>query len=125
MLFIPRMWFDEVERIGKQRCTPIGYALQIVGELIGFGGLLGLIVTPLCLIYRACLGEFQWSHLWLLAFPWVLGVLGLVLVVISWSMAFRKQFHYDYERQESTWIEVGERRTYTYSDWLSDNARCG
>ena len=37
-MFIPRMWFDEVERIGKQRCTPQGYGLQGIGDLVGFLG---------------------------------------------------------------------------------------
>ena len=27
----PRIWFDEVERIGMQRCTPIGYAINSIG----------------------------------------------------------------------------------------------
>jgi hypothetical protein len=24
----PRIWFDEVERIGMQRCTPVGYMIN-------------------------------------------------------------------------------------------------
>jgi hypothetical protein len=27
-MLISRKWFDEVKRIGKQRCRPVGYALQ-------------------------------------------------------------------------------------------------
>ena len=46
-MFIPRMWFDEVERIGKQQCTPAGYALQRIGDLIGFVGLLSVLGVPL------------------------------------------------------------------------------
>ena len=39
------MWDNESERIGKQRCTPLGYALHVVSDLIGFLGLLLLLAT--------------------------------------------------------------------------------
>jgi hypothetical protein len=32
MLFINPMWNSETERIGKQRCTPLGYALHGISE---------------------------------------------------------------------------------------------
>ena len=62
-MFIPRMWFDEVECIGKQRCTPAGYAIQGIGELIGFIGLLMLLGVPAYLAYRGVVGTFDWSLL--------------------------------------------------------------
>jgi 4-amino-4-deoxy-L-arabinose transferase-like glycosyltransferase len=119
-MFIPRMWFDEVERIGKQRCTPFGYALQGVGELIGFLGLLALFGVPFYLIYTGLAGSFRWSLLWLLTVPVVLGTLGSVLVTYSWSLALGKQFRYDYERRVSSWIEGGQERSYTYADWQAE-----
>jgi hypothetical protein len=115
------MWFDEVERIGKQRCTPFGYALQGVGELVGFSGLLTLLGMPVYLAYRGIVGSFEWSLLWLFAVPFAIGIVGRVMVEFSWWMASRKNFHYDYERRESTWIEAGEKRSYTYSDWEAGN----
>jgi len=111
------MWFDEVERIGKKRCTPFGYALQGVGELVGFFGLLMLFAMPGYLVYQGIVGAFNWSLLWLLTVPFVIGLVGSTLVALSWSLASRKKFHYDYERRESSWIEAGEKRTYTFSDW--------
>ena len=121
-MFIPRIWFDEVERIGKQRCTPFGYALQGVGELIGFVGLLALLGVPFYLAYTVVAGSFLWSLLWLLAVPVVLGIVGSVLVSFSWSLASRKQFRYDYGRRVSSWVEGGQERFYTYADWQAEQA---
>jgi hypothetical protein len=122
-MFIPTIWSDEVERIGKQRCTPFGYALQGIGDLIGFLGLLMLLGMPVYLAYRAIVGTFSWSLLWLLAVPFVIGIVGRVMVEFSWWMATRKKFHYDYERRESTWLDAGEERSYKYSDWEAANRR--
>jgi 4-amino-4-deoxy-L-arabinose transferase-like glycosyltransferase len=116
-MFIPRMWFDEVERIGKQRCTLVGYALQGVGELIGFVGLLMLPAMPVYLVYRGVAGSFEWSLLWLLPLPLVLGIVGSIVVAFSWWLASLKKFHYDYARRESSWLEAGERRTYLFTEW--------
>jgi hypothetical protein len=111
------MWSDEVERIGKQKCTPFGYALQSVGDLVGFAGLLMLLGVPVYLIYRGIVGSFHWSLLWLLLVPIAVGVVGAIIVGVSWQLAGRKQFKYDYERRESTWYEQGEKRSFTYADW--------
>jgi hypothetical protein len=121
-MFIPRMWSDEVERIGKQRCTPFGYALQGVGELIGFVGLLTLVGVPLYLAYTGVAGLFSWSLLWLLAVPVALGTIGSALVSFSWSLASRKQFRYDYELRVSSWIEGGQEQSYAYADWQAEQA---
>jgi hypothetical protein len=122
-MFIPRMWFDEVERIGKQRCTPFGYALQGIGDLAGFLGLLTLLGMPVYLVYQGVVGTVNWSSPWLMAVPFVIGIVGRVMVEVSWWMAFRKKFHYSYERRESTWVEAGEKRSYTFSDWEAAEGR--
>jgi hypothetical protein len=124
-MFIPRTWYDEVERIGKQKCTPFGYALQTVGDLIGLLALLVLLATPIYIIYRGIVGSFHWSLLWLLLSPIALGVLGALIVGSSWQLAKRKQFKYDYERRESTWEEAGEKRSFTYADWEATERRTG
>lgn len=116
-MFVPRIWSDEVERIGKQKCTPQGYALHGAGDLIGLVGLLLLLGVPIYLGYRGYVGSFQWPLLWLLILPIAMGIGGEVLVGISWQLARRKQFKYDYEPRESTWYEKGERRSFTFSDW--------
>jgi hypothetical protein len=122
-MFIPRMWFDEVERIGKQRCTPLGYAIQGIGELVGFIGLLMLLAMPVYLAYRGVVGTFHRSLLWLLAVPFAIGVIDTVIVGFSWSLAHRKQFRYDYQSRVSSWIENGQERTYTYADWQAEQTQ--
>jgi len=117
------MWCHEVERIGMQRCTPVGYALQRVGELVRFLGLLVLLGVPVYLAYRAVVGTFNWSLLWLLTLPFVLGIVGSVIVAVSWSLAYRKNFQYDDERCDSSWTEGGEMRKYTFTDWKATEAR--
>lgn len=124
-MFVPRMWFDEVERIGKQRCTPIGYALHCVGDLIGFSGLFLLVIVPLYLAYAVVVGTFEWALLWLLPAPLALGVVGSAIVNCSWSLAYWKRFHYDYERRVSSWVEGGEQRAYTFADWHAEQGRAG
>ena len=34
MLFIHPMWDNESQRIGKQKCTPAGYALHVIAEMV-------------------------------------------------------------------------------------------
>ena len=121
-MFISRMWFDEVERIGKQRCTPAGYALHGAGQLVGFIALLLLVVVIVYVPYRAVIGEFNRMLLWLLLAPFVIGLLGDVILAVSWLLARRKRFHYDYERRVSRWVEDGVERTYTYADWEARRA---
>lgn len=124
-MFFPRMWSDEVERIGMQRCTPKGFTLKGVGELISLSGLLLLLGVPIVLGYHGIVGQFTMSLLWWLAVPFGLGIIGSVMVALSWSMAQRKHFHYDYEQRVSSWIEGGELKTYTYADFQAEQTRCG
>ena len=114
------MWSDEVERIGKQRCTPVGYNLQAIGDLIGFSGLLLLIGVVSYLVYMGIAGTFRWMLLWWLAVPFVIGIAGSIIVSYSWSLAYRKQFRYHYEHRVSTWIVDGQEQSYSYADWESE-----
>lgn len=65
-MLISRMWSDEVERIGKQRCTPVGYALHGTGQLFGCFALLLLLA------------------------PFVIGLLGEGVLAMSWLLARRE-----------------------------------
>jgi hypothetical protein len=114
MLFIHPMWDNECQRIGKRRCTPVGYALHGIAELIGYLGLLMLIAMPAVLVYDWFAGKFHASLWWLLALPFGLGIVSEGLFAYSWWLAARKGFRYDYERREASWMEAGERRTYKY-----------
>ena len=114
MLFIHPMWDDESQRIGKQKCTPTGYALHVIAELIGFLGLLILPAVLGVLAWKLLAAAFRVSLLWLLALPFGLGIVSEVLFQYSWRLARRKGFRYDYERREASWLESGER-TYKYT----------
>jgi hypothetical protein len=109
------MWSSESQRIGKQRCTPTGYRLHGVAELVGFAGLLLLLAVPAFLAWRWFAGSFHVSLWWLMAAPFGLGIASEVLFQYSWRLALRKDFRYDYTRDEASWLEGGKRRTYKYA----------
>jgi hypothetical protein len=69
MLFINPMWDNEAERIGKQRCTPLGYALHGISDLLGFVALLLLFGIGAYLGHRGFVGTFRASLLWLFSIP--------------------------------------------------------
>jgi hypothetical protein len=124
-MFGPRIWFDEVERIGKQRCTPSGYQLQGVGEAIEGVGCLCLLVLLGFLVWKWFAGPFSWITLWWLMAPFALNVFGKILVDYSWTLAERKQFKYDYERRISSWVEGDQSRSFTYEDYQHEEAAKG
>lgn len=100
-----------------RRCTQVGYALNGTGGLLWFFGILMIPGMAVYLGYRGAAGTFSWSSLWLLAVPFLVILLGSALIGASWLLACRKKFHYDYERRESSWIEGGEKRSYTFRDF--------
>lgn len=114
MLFIHPMWDNESQRVGKQKCTPGGYALHGIAELIGYVGLSALLAVPAVWAWNWFAGTFRASLFWLLAVPFGIGLVSEVLFLYSWWLALRKGFRYDYERREASWMEGGERRTYKY-----------
>jgi hypothetical protein len=110
------MWDSETERIGKQRCTTAGYAIHVVSELIGFIGLLLLILTLGVLAWKGIHGTFHWTDLWLFVVPFAVGVISELLFRCSWWLALKKGFQYDGDLREASWMEAGERRSYKYPD---------
>jgi hypothetical protein len=116
MLFIHPMWDSEYQRIGKQKCTPVGYALHVIAELIGFVGLLLLIVTAAAFAFFWLVGRFEASMFRLLGLPVGFGVVSEAMYQYSWWLASRKAFHYDYDRGIATWLEGSERRSYPSSE---------
>lgn len=114
MLFFHPMWSHESERLGKQKCTPTGYVLHGVAELIGFIGLLSLFAVLLILVWLAITGGFHARSLWLLAVPFGVGLISEALFQFSWWLARRRGFQFDNESREACWMEAGERRTYRY-----------
>jgi hypothetical protein len=116
MLFINPMWDNEAERIGKQRCTRFGYALHTASDLIGFVGLLLLVGIAAYLGYRSVVGTFHTRLFWLISIPLGIAIVGSILYRLSWAMAHRRGFRYNYESCEASWVEDGQRRIYRYND---------
>ena len=114
MLFINPMWDNEAERIGKQKCTPLGYTLHTISDLLGFVGLLLLFGTGAYLGYRSITGTFSAALLWFFTIPFGLAIIGSVLYRYSWLLAHRRGFRYDYENREASWLENGHQCTYKY-----------
>ena len=113
-MFINPMWDNESERIGKQRCTPIGYAIHVLSDFIGLVALLCLLGMPFYLVYLGIFRAFSWSSLWLLAVPFAIALSGHFLHSYSWHLATRKGFKYDYETRTARWQdEHGELQTYS------------
>lgn len=109
MLFIYPMWDHESQRIGKKKCTPLGYALHTIAELLGFIGILFLFGIIAFLVYRAIAGSFHLSFLRLLVFPFTLGLIAEAMYQISWVLAAKRGFEYDYKKCQASWI-VDEKR---------------
>src|ERR1022692_1270273 len=77
----PRIWLDEVERIGMQRCTPVGYVPNGIGGIFWLLGILAFFGMPVYLAYRGIAGTFfSWSLLWLLAAPFLIVLVGPLLI---------------------------------------------
>lgn len=114
MLFIYPMWDHESERIGKQKCTPLGYWLHGFADVIGLIGLLLLLGIAAYLAYRGLSQSFHASLFWLLPIPFGVGFIGQMLFLFSWSLAYRRSFEYDYEKAEASWVENGERVSYKW-----------
>lgn len=114
MFFINPMWDSESQRIGKMKCTPMGYKLHGISDGLGFLGLLcfiGLIIFLTVLGFR---GSFKYSYLWLFLIPFCLDVLATLLHAHSWRMAEKNGFEYNFESREAGWIEDGERIVYKW-----------
>ncbi len=114
MLFIHPMWDNESERVGMQKCTPLGYRLHHTGEGVGFFGLLLLLATFGYWCFRWWERNSQSSMYWLMVIPFAFGLVSEVLVQLSWKMARGRGFTYDHQRAEASWVEDGERRTFIW-----------
>lgn len=108
-MFINPMWDSESQRIGKQKCTPLGYRLHLVSDLVGFVALILLLVTFVYLRFRSVLGSFHESLWWLLAVPVAMAFGGTLLHRYSWLLAERKGFRYDDKTCEASWLENGQQ----------------
>ena len=113
-MFIYPMWDHESQRIGKQKCTPLGSRLHLSAEMIGFSCLLSLPCIVIYLAYRGLTGTFQTHLWWILAAPFLLALIGGVIYAYSWRLASQRGFEYDENECEASWDENGQRITYRY-----------
>jgi hypothetical protein len=116
------MWDHESQRIGKQKCTPLGYKLHGIAELLGFIGLFLLLVVLAYLGFRKVDHTFHASLLWLMAVPFGIGLIGECIYYYSWKLAAKKGFQYNYETREASWMEDGQRQVYK---WQSSHTSDG
>lgn len=115
LMFINPMWDHESQRLGKKRCTPIGFMLHTISDLIGFIALLFMLAISFYLMYTGFRGIASWSSLWLYIIPFAIAIVGNLLHGYSWHLARKRQFEYDYDRCVATWIdEHGKRQSYKY-----------
>jgi len=112
-MFINPMWDNEVERIGKQKCTPLGYTLHVISDMLGFLGLVTILIIIGVMAWKTIFDTFHYAIFWLFAVPVCMGVLSEVLFKLFWSLALSRGWQYDRENLEASWMEAGERRTFT------------
>ena len=112
MLFIYPMWDSENERLGFKECTPSGYFLREIAELIGFAGLIALIGIIWRLGIILANNSFCKEHLYILAIPFGIGIISETIFQIAYKIAKHKHYNYDLSNGETSWIKNGERKTY-------------
>jgi hypothetical protein len=102
------MWDSENQRLGMRACTPLGYNVRCIADMIGFSGLISLFVILALLIHRYLLGHpFESRYLLVLLFAPVVGFVGRVLFEFGWALAAKKKFEYDSQTMTAKWIEDG------------------
>jgi len=103
------------------RCTALGYALQAIARVLGS---IGFFLFPVILIfligYKIVFGTFDSSLYWLFAVPFGVGFIAEILFLTAWFLAGKKDFDYDYETREASWIENGKRITYKWKSEQDD-----
>ena len=114
MLFIHPMWSSETERLGKEKCSSIGYKLHVISELIGFIGLILLFSAIIWLICRAISSEHTFPSYWILLIPFAIGIISEIMFHYSWFLALRKDYEYDYESDTVQWIENNQKKSFKY-----------
>lgn len=119
-MFLSPMWDNEVQRVGKQRCTPFGYSLHIIADMLGMAALLLLFVMPVVCVWQAIAGRFERHHLLGFVAAFCIGIVARHLNYASWLLAERRDYRYDYDTREATWIANGQRQKLTNADLQND-----
>lgn len=107
------MWSSENERIGLKKCCPLCSRLRTFAELGGFLGLFWLLGTIIFLVYKGVIGEFTYQLWWLLLYPYLLGIINMLLFLYAYNIAGKKSYHYDNEKNITMWQEKGKEKLYS------------
>ncbi len=116
MLFIYPMWDSEIQRLGKQKCTRVGYAMHIIADLIGLAGLYLLLGLVIYFWATGFIASLPRPTYWIFLVPFGAGIIGQILFSVSWRLAERKGFSYDVVSNVASWNEDGSVRTFTSTD---------
>ncbi len=112
-LFIYPMWDSENQRLGMKACTPFGYTVRCIADIIGFSGLIFLFLVTASLIRQYLLGHpFESRDLLPLLAALAVGFVGRVLLEFGWALATKKKFEYDSQTMTAKWIEQGHERVF-------------
>jgi hypothetical protein len=111
-LFIYPMWDSENQRLGMKACSPFGYTVRSIADLIGFFGLILLFGILGVLTLRYLRHQFESGDFWLLLVPLVVGLVGRVIFEFGWGLAAKKKFEYDSQTMTVKWIEDGHERVF-------------
>jgi hypothetical protein len=111
-LFIYPMWDSENQRLGMKACSPFGYTVRSIADLIGFFGLILLFGILGVLTPRYLRHQFESGDFWLLLVPLVVGLVGRVIFEFGWGLAAKKKFEYDSQTMTVKWIEDGHERVF-------------
>jgi hypothetical protein len=106
------MWNSENQRLGMKACTPFGYNVRCIADLIGLFGLIFLFGILGVFTLRYLRHQFELRDLWLLLIPLVVGLVGRVLFEFGRELAAKKKFEYDFQTMTAKWIENGYERMF-------------
>ncbi len=108
------MWDSESQRLCKKKCSGLAFQIHVIGELIGFIGLLMLIACFVGEIGVGIKNGLNDVSIMVFIFPFALGVLSEAMVQFSWWVVKRKTFSYDCQSGLVQWIENGQTVIYKY-----------
>lgn len=100
------------EQRGMIACSKRAYHLIGFGDFCGFIAAIVLWTVIAYWLFRYQGKQFPWRELWWLLLPAAVVVAGKVMEKIGWSLAEKKQYHYDYDSDTVTWLEDGHPCIY-------------
>ena len=109
------MWDTETERLGKMKCTKIGYNLHLLSDLLGIIGFYLLLTLVVIFAYQYFLKSSDNFQIWYFSIPFMFAIMSQIMFYISWKLAEKKSFKYNADKNEATWIEDGKIKIYKYA----------